>query len=197
MSTLFGKKPQFVERSAGEARLLESAKSDLARADSFRPLTKAYLNDIGDTTRETAKARGTANADVMQATSGALPVDVQRPGLSPTTRALTRANALARMGWAGAQSAQDDSFRAKMAASQFGKAVKSGSNAANETLSAGQYANEATTNYLEATRGAMMSNVLGTLAGAGASAYGGYRDSKKPKAGWYQGMSYADLHPEQ
>ncbi len=178
-STLFGKKPKFVERSLGETQLLDNARSQLAAVEQGAPALRSYLADLGNSTAEEAKARGTSNADVMQATSGEMPFDASRPGVNPTQRALARTKALSRMGWAGASAAKEDSFQAKLQAVQFGKQVRAGNKSASQALSDVQYTRAAIGNALSAYKGAMNSNALGTIGGAALGAYAN-RDRSPP-----------------
>lgn len=193
LSGIFGKKPKFVERNLAESRQLDSARSSLAEGQRFGGLAKSYFDGLGDTSKQEAKARGIANADVMQASSGA-GFDPAHPGMLALDRSLARTKALTRMGWAGADAAKDNGFQERMQAVQFGRGLKRGD--ANSALANIGYNNTAAANERSAIRGATNANMFGTLVGAGIGAYGSYRDSLKPppnKPGWYQGKLPSEL----
>lgn len=184
LSSIFGKKPKRTPRSSAEQQLLSQSRSDLASLDSGpnRAMLDAYVAGQRDTAPEQARARGRSNADVMQATSGEAPSDPRRPGATPAQRQLTRARALTRMGWAGAQLADDQGFQSRLGLAQFGRQVQRSQRAPLETASDLEYQNMATSNYLSNLRGATTSNILGTLAGAGAAGYTNWRDGQTPNA---------------
>lgn len=167
--------------SAEEIRLGQVGTQMLNEGGAFSGMAQRRLADISDLSDERAYARGRANADTMQA--------VDASSMTPFQRAMAKATALSKISAQGDRQVESQALMGRMKMAALGSKLRAGT--AEGYAQGADIAAEDIASRMQAEqiKRAATLNMVGSLAGMGAAAFG-------PKlAGLFKSNDAAQLSP--